>query len=219
MDDELEQQLRQLAKVTCRCVQDSRERKKYLDQMIWQLLRSGKLWRGTGVPKDAYDDILQRTWIYLCCNLCEAKTAHSAFDPNRASVITWINAYIRMRVLDYHLAIEREKRLRVFSQESESGDIIDPVDMLPSPKEPPPIVEELMAWVECESSSLRRIHVRDRPDINCKELILRQLPPATSWKNLAQEFSVSEYTLQGFYQRECLPRLLDAGRRLGYLNT
>lgn len=216
IEDELERQLRQLAKETCSYAEGSSERKQRLEQMIRQLMQSRKLWRGN-VSETDYQDILQKTWIYFCGNLCEATTAGAAYNPQRGSVITWINAYIKMRVLDYQLETERQKRQQASSQLFEDGNTIDPIDTIPSPQEPPPILQEMLAWVERDSKLLRRIHLRDRPEINCKTLILRRLPPETSWRELALEFGVKEDTLQAFYRRECLPRLREAGKQLGYL--
>lgn len=216
--NELDQQLNQSIRKACACARSSLERQHCLDQLIRQLLASGKLWRRSDIPEVDFQDILQRSWIYLCGNLCEATTAAAPYDLARSSVLTWINAYIKMRVLDYRLEIDRAKQLQVSGRVMEDGEVIDPIDLLPAPADPPPILQEILDWVAQERELLRRVHVRDRPDINCKVLILRRLPTdEISWKQLAQEFGVAEETLQGFYRQRCLPRLKEAGRQLGYL--
>jgi hypothetical protein len=215
--NELDQHLSQLICSACAHAQASQERRHQLDQLIRQLMASGKLWRRADIPEADFQEILQKSWIYLCGNLCEATTAAAPYDTTRSSVLTWINAYIKMRVLDYLLEREREKK-RQAGGTMDDGTVIDLIELIPSPVEPPPILQEMLAWVERDSSVLRRIYLRDRPDVNSKTLILRRLPPReTSWKQLAQEFGVAETSLQGFYRQQCLPRLKDAGRELGYL--
>ncbi len=216
--NELDQSFNQLIRKTCACEKDSPQRQSNLDQLIRQLLASGKLWRKADIPEVDYQDILQKSWIYLCCNLCEASTAALPYDPQRSSILTWINAYIKMRVLDYRLELDRIKQERIFRKRLENGTVLDPLALLPAPAEPPPILQEVLAWLERDSAVLARVHLRNHPDINCKALILRRLPPnGTAWKQLAQEFGVAESTLQGFYRQKCLPRLQEAGKHLGYL--
>jgi hypothetical protein len=216
--DDLHQDLRQLAQTACTCSKDTPNRRHYVDQLIQQLIQSGKLWRKSALPEEDYQDILQKSWIYLWCNLCEATTAAAPYDPDRASVVTWINAYIKMRTLDACLELEWKRRNHAYTQESEQGSQLDPIDILPAPAEPPPIVQELLAWLERDRHLLLRIHIRGHFDLNCHSLILRRLPPQeTPWCALAQEFAIPEQTLRGFYRQKCLPRLKEAGKHLGYL--
>lgn len=215
---EQDQPFNQLICAACACEKESLQRQRHLDQLIRQLMASGKLWRQADVPEADYQDILQRSWVYLCCNLCEATTAAMPYNPQRSSILTWINAYIKMRVLDYRLDIGRMKQERVAKKTLTDGTVVDPIAMLPAPVEVPPILQEMLTWLERDSTVLRRVYLRDRPDINCKALILRRLPPnETGWNQLAQEFGVAESTLQGFYRQKCLPRLREAGKQLGYL--
>ena len=215
---ERDQPFNQLICTACACEKESLQRQRHLNQLIRQLMTSGKLWRQADVPEADYQDILQKSWVYLCCNLCEATTAAMPYDPQRSSILTWINAYIKMRILDYRLEIGRMKQERVAAKTLENGTVVDPIAMLPAPAEAPPILQEILTWLERDSAVLRRVHLRDRPDINCKALILRRLPPdETDWNRLAQEFGVAESTLQGFYRQKCLPRLREAGKQLGYL--
>ncbi|MBW4696028.1 MAG: sigma-70 family RNA polymerase sigma factor [Lyngbya sp. HA4199-MV5] len=216
--NERDYQLNQLVCKACACAASSPERQRCLDQLIRQLTESGRLWSRSDIPDADFQDILQKSWIYLCRNLCEATTAAVPYDPTRSSVLTWINAYIKMRVLDYRLENERMKQQQVTARVMEDGNVIHPIDLLPAPNAASPIVQEILAWVERDSVMLCRVHVRDRPDVHCKALILRRLPPdETPWQELAQEFKLSENTLRGFYRQKCLPPLKEAGRQLGYL--
>jgi DNA-directed RNA polymerase specialized sigma24 family protein len=216
--DDLHQHLRQLARKACSCCKDSGDRRDAIDCLIRQLVASGKLWHKAGLSADDYDDILQKTWIYLYGNLCEATTAAQPYDPDRASVLTWINAYIKMRTLDALLDKEWQQRNYAYSPPSTAENPLDPIDLLPAPSEVPPILQELRQWLSDYQTSLCRIHIRDRPQADCHTLILRRLPPEeTPWKTLAQEFDIPEPTLRSFYRQKCLPRLKEAGAQLGYL--
>ncbi len=72
--------------------------------------------------------------------------------------------------------------------------------------------------MQTEASKLRRIHIRDRPDINCQVLIADRLPPEIPWSELAQKYGVAIATLSNFYQRQCFPLLLNFGKSQGYLH-
>ncbi len=201
-----------------RCCATQQDRQRCLEQLIKELLASGKLWhRPSDIPEADYEDILQKSWIYFCCNLCEAATAATPYNPERSSLPTWINAHIRWRILDYRLEKSRENQIRAQGKVMHDGSEIDPIPRIPASPDPPPILQDVQAWLERDVQILRRVHLRDRPDINCYTLIPRRLPPETCWKQLAQTFEITESTLQGFYRRECLPRLRAAGRELGYL--
>lgn len=207
-------QLRQLVIATCSQPRGSLERQRRLNQLIWHIQRSGKLLRGSGVPN--YEDALQQTWLYFCRNLCEAVTA-DPYDSTKASVITWINAYLKRRLQDNYQAVAEQQAKTLSWQPSDLDDSADPIAQLPARPDVPPILDEIQAWLERDGKQLRRIHVRDRPEINCLVLIQRRLPPETSWEQLAQEFGVAIATLSNFYQRECFPRLLSFGQSQGYL--
>jgi hypothetical protein len=215
---DLHQQLRQLVQRTCSCPKGSPERQQHLDRLVREMLRSGKLWRDARVPQQDYEAILQDSWVYFCRNLCEASTAREAYNPERSSPMTWINVYIKMRLLNYHLESKWERIHRENPSPLDDGAFLDPLELIPSPPEIPSLLQEMLDWVAQNGIALRRVHVRDRPDINCQILILCRLPPKTeSWRQLAQKFRISESTLQSFYRRKCLPELKSTGERLGYL--
>lgn len=192
----------------------SKERNKRLNEMIWRIQQSGKLWRDVGVPD--YEDALQQTWLYFCRNLCEATTG-DRYDPQRASVMTWLNAYLKARLDDRRLAAYFDNNVKAKPMLSKDGELLDPLEFIQARPDPPPILEDIREWLEKEGCHLRRIHLRDRPDINCQVLIEHRLPPETAWFVLAQGFGVAIATLSNFYQRECFPLLLNFGKSQGYL--
>lgn len=214
---ELDDQLRQLVEEACKHPPGSLDRQKNLTQII--RLTSRKLWR-EAVPY--YQDALQQTWIYFCQNLCEHKTGQR-YDPSRSSVTTWLNFYLRRRLQDFAITQQQQQARTVsgqarFSRSGEQEDITDPVDNLAAEPDVPPILEEVRTWAEKDiSGELRRVHIEGHPQITCQVLILRRLPPETSWKDLAAELGLGVSTLSSFYQRQCLPRLRKFGQAEGYI--
>ncbi|MGA7934053.1 MAG: sigma-70 family RNA polymerase sigma factor [Kovacikia sp.] len=214
---DLDKQLRQLVEDACKHPPASLERQRCLTQII--RLTSGKLWRE---PVPYYQDALQQTWIYFCQHVCEKGTGER-YDPSRSSVITWLNYYLRRRLQDGFIQVQKQQaktaptQTRV-SASSGPDEQVNPVDLLPASPDVPPILDEVSTWAETDSSGeLRRIHIEGYPQINCQLLILRRLPPETSWKALSEEFGVAVPTLSSFYQRQCLPRLRKFGESQGYI--
>jgi hypothetical protein len=213
---DLEEQLRQLVSQACQHPPGSFQRQRGLTQII--RLISGKLWK-ENTPY--YPDALQQTWVYFCQNICERGTA-DPYDPNRGSVTTWLNAYLKRRLQDFYTDTQKQQASRALRQTRNSRlgeeDEINWVENLAAIPDMPPILDEVKTWVEADpSGELGRVHIEGHPAINCQALILRRLPPETSWKNLAKEFGLSISTLSSFYQRQCLPRLRKFGEAEGYL--
>ncbi|MGB3294144.1 MAG: sigma-70 family RNA polymerase sigma factor [Phormidesmis sp.] len=205
-------QLKQLVQATCRHPAGSPQRQKGLTQLIRIISR--QLWH-TSAPY--YADALQQTWIYFCRNLCEATTTR-AYDPEIASPITWLNAYLRRRLQDFQIA-ENHQRATTVSPASLSAEagLLDPIDRLPAPPDIPPWLEQVRAWAEADpDDELKSIHIGNHPQITVQLLILKRLPPETSWKILAADYGISIGTLSSFYQRQCLKRLRAFGKSQGY---
>ncbi len=213
----LDQTLRQLAIEACCHPPGSVQRQRCLTQII--RLVTPKLWRES---KPYYADALQQTWLYFCRNLCEGLTGEP-YDPNRSSVITWLNAYLKRRLQDgaINVLVERSHLASPKVIANRSGtpeDVLDPVDNIPAQPDMPPMLDSVRSWAEKdESGELRCLHIDGNPDANCQALILRRLPPETSWKELSADYGLAVSTLSSFYQRKCLPRLRNFGQSEGYL--
>jgi DNA-directed RNA polymerase specialized sigma24 family protein len=182
-------------------------------------LTAGKLWKE---HTPYYQDALQQTWVYFCQNLCESKTG-DRYNPDRSSVVTWLNAYLRRRLQDFYIDARKQEATRATSQikqgrSGDQGEWVDPLDAVAAEPDVPPILEAVRLWAEADATGeLTRTHIEGHPAITCQVLILRRLPPETSWKELAAEFGLSVSTLSSFYQRQCLPRLRKFGESEGYL--
>ena len=203
-------ELRRLAGEACRHRPGSVHRQRHLTQLI--RLVKPRLWRD---HNPYYQDALQQTWIYLCQNLCEGKTA-KPYNPDVASVATWLNGYLKFRLLDFEQAAQRERSRYISTYSDEGGATV--VESLPATPEIPPILERVQDWLEQNASELRQVHIVNHPEINCYQLILKRLPPEASWQSLEDEFGVSFKTLESFYRRQCRPRLRAFGQAEGHLN-
>lgn len=210
----IEEQMSQLVRETCKHPPNSSQRRKGLSQLIRLIHKSGKLWRKY---TPYYEDALQMMWQHLCRNLCEAPRG-GQYDPSRGSVTTWLNWYLKRRLQDLRSQAEAEKKRRTFPQSSDAQETLNFIENIAADPDIPPILEETRHWAETDpDGELNGVHIKGRPDITCQVLILRRLPPETSWKTLADEFNCSLPTLAGFYKKQCRPRLRKFGKSQGYL--
>lgn len=210
---ELGERLAQLAAEACSYPPGHVKRQHALTQIV--RLVKPKLWQDS-TPH--YADALQRTWIYFCQNICDGQTGR-CYDPERGSIVTWLNAYLKRRLQD--CAIEDIEHRHRFVSDRLRDDDRSPqaaIDRVAAPQDVPPMLGRVEAWVrEDASGDLRQTHLKHRPDITCQLLILRRLPPEVAWKDLEAELYVTISTLSSFYQRQCLPRLRAFGMSEGFL--
>lgn len=212
--DGLDEQLRLLVEEACKHPPRSRQRRQGLNEIIRLIQKSGKLWR-ENTPY--YQDAEQLTWLYFSRNICEADTGDK-YDPNRSSVTTWLNGYLKRRLQDCRTEAAEEKATRVSGEIPGWDEAIEPVETLEAPPDVPQMLEEVRAWAETDpDGELRRTHIKKRPEVTAQVLILRRLPPETSWKELSAEFGLGVSTLNMFYERQCRPRLRKFGEEQGYL--
>lgn len=211
---ELQETVEKLIAEACSHPPGSLKRQTHLTQII--RLISNQLWRDQA---PYYQDALQQTWIYFCRNLCEATTG-SAYDPDKANVVTWLNAYLKRRLQDGYINTQKQRAITAYPSTSSEpdGKPLAPIDSLPAPPDIPPLLAEVQAWAEADADGvLACTHIKGQPQITCQLLILKRLPPETPWKELAAQLEVSVSTLSSFYQRQCIPLLKEFGRVQGYL--
>jgi hypothetical protein len=207
-----EERLDSLVTEACNHPPGSAARQKNLTRII--RLIAPKLWRE---HTPYYQDALQQTWIYFCQNICEGKTG-KAYDPDRGTIVTWLNYYLKKRLQDLSDAARKRQEKFVSQRLDDSNEAFDLLENIPAEPDVLPLLEQVKQWVEADpDGELSRIHITNRPDMTAQLLILRRLPPETSWKDLAAEFNLSMSTLSSFYQRQCLPRLRKFGESEGYL--
>ncbi len=207
--------LLELVEETCRYPAGSPQRQKGLTKLIRVL--NDQLWHTFDTY---YQDALQQTWIYFCRNLCEATTAR-AYDPTRAKITTWLNAYLKRRLQDFRID-EHDRRAKIIGQSSsvirqDDGTVVDPIDRIPAPPDAPPLLEQVHTWLQTDADgALKSIFITQHPNITAQQLLLKRLPPETPWKELAEEYGLSIGTLSSFYNRKCFPLLREFGKSEGY---
>lgn len=209
---DLERQLRELVKTACSHPPGSAVRQKSLTEII--RLTQSKLWRENTLM---YEDALQQTWLYFCRNICEATTTER-YNPDRASLLTWLNNYLKRRLQDLREDTAKQAKQHVPPIRVVDGATIDIIEEQPAPADIPPILELVRQWVEIDvDGTLQAIHIMGYPDVNCQLLILRRLPPETTWEQLSEELGIPISSLSTFYQRKCLPKLRKFGKSEGYV--
>lgn len=212
--DTFDQELRDLVAQACGCPLGSLERQERLTIVVQRIIDSGKLWKDSA---PYYRDILQKTWIYFCLNLCESKTGE-CYCPTKASVTTWLNAYLKWELHSARITTQKQQTRTAQVRTFNSDESLDPVDLLEAPPDVPPILEIAQQWTEMDiDGELRRVHIQGHPKITCQLLILRRLPPEIGWKELSEELGLPTSTLSSFYQRQCVPRLRKFGEEQGWL--
>lgn len=215
--DGQEEKLRQLVQEACSYKVGSAQRQRNLTRII--KLVTYKLWKES---TPYYQDALQQTWVYFCQNICEGKTGEP-YNPSRGSVSTWLNFYLKRRLQDFYIETEKQKAKTYSNQATglashDSEHQIDPIENIAADPYVPSLLELVKTWVETDpDGELSSIHIANHPELTAKILIMRRLPPETSWKTLATEYNLSISTLSSFYQRQCLPRLRKFGEMEGYL--
>lgn len=215
---DIETLLKQWVAEACKYPPGSRQRQYYLTKVIRAV--SKKLWQER---TPYYEDAMQKTWVYFCRNVCEANSAKGKYDPTKSNVTTWLNNHLRFRLKDAksQQSLEEQRRVSPYrrgSRTGERGELVDPIDQIPAPEPVPDLLSQVRAWIAADpTGELRAKHIKGRPEITCQVLLLRRLPPETSWKDLSSEFGIAIPTLASFYQRQCVPQLRKFGESEGYV--
>jgi hypothetical protein len=207
--------IRQLVVEACSHPPGDPQRQRALTKILRDTLP--KLWRDSS---PYYADALQRTLMFFTENICEAKTGNR-YDPEVATIVTWLNFYLRKRILDAQIAAQTRLKREQSAWSGDDDDNLDPIQQLPAPPDAQSalaILTRVRHWAETdESGELRSLHIKDYPHITAQLMILRRLPPETQLKVLAEELGAGIPTLSSFYQRKCLPLLRNFGEQQGYL--
>ena len=203
-EDHPSAQLELIAKA-CQHLPGSLGRGRFLDKLIREIVKSGKLWKEN---TDYYEEALQKTWIYLSQNLCEATTAKRPYNPEESSIYTWLNSYLKMRLLD--CCIEQQKKQqqissRILSLEGEQDEaIVNSIENQPAEPDASFYVAEVIEWIETDpNNELKSRHIRGKPQVNCQVLLQRQCLYGQSIQEIAKEFGCASSTLYEFLNNDC----------------
>ncbi|MEG3989956.1 hypothetical protein QUA13_22850 [Microcoleus sp. S28C3] len=184
------------------------KRSRLLNQLLTKMKNSGLIWK-ENLPY--YEDALQEQWDFFSSNLCESRTG-TQYDRTRGNVITWFNYYLKRRLQNLALRLERENNRRCSSKTIfKEGKKIEKIEDLPDRDrthilETAQLFTELQAWIDTDPDRVLSKHVRGRPDITC-QVILKGLSAGKSFTVLAAELSCSYSTLYAFHRVQCRPHL------------
>ncbi len=204
-EDHLSAQLKLIAKA-CQYLPGSLGRGRFLSKLIREIVKSGKLWKEN---TDYYEEALQKTWIYLSQNLCEATTAKRPYNPEESSIYTWLNAYLKMRLLDCRLdeqkAKQKQKYRKIVSLEGEQDEaIVNSIENQQAEPDASFYVAEVIEWIETDpNNELKSRHIRGKPQINCQILLQRQCLYGQSLQELAKELGCASSTLYQLFNNDC----------------
>jgi DNA-directed RNA polymerase specialized sigma24 family protein len=84
----------------CESPRRSFQRRQSLSQMVRRVNECGRLWRENSAD---YREALQNMWLYVCEH-------PEKYNPERGSVINWLNTILKYRLLDVHQDRKIEQR-------------------------------------------------------------------------------------------------------------
>ena len=194
--DEIHTKLKALVLEACVYPRTHPRRRKLTNAIVRLVQASGKLYRQPGV---GYEEALQQTWLYFARNLCEATTAKAPYDPDRATLVTWLNAYLQQRLRDGAIAAAQENQTRALPQrDAETGRWLDPLERVPAAADVALLYDRLLDWLENGSDpGLQASATRKRPDVTARSVLRRRLQ-GTTLKEVAARLGVPEGTMRDF---------------------
>jgi hypothetical protein len=212
--DDLNDQLGQWIQAAYQHSGGSPERRKLITRIISTMQRSGRIWRGHPDDHPYYEDALQKTWIWFTKNLCN-------FNPDQGTVLGWFNNALKYRLKDEQIRWFQEQKSIEPPYKGPDGEWREPIDRIPGVPEPEPILDAVLEWLEINRKELYGKYLRDRPKVNCYNLILHRLPLPESymqWSALSDKYGVGMGSLSSFYQDKCMKQLRKFGQSQGYFD-
>ena len=166
------------------------ERQIALTKLIEGILRSGELWcpsRGQ-YSEDVYDEAKQNLFLYVCQNI-------EQYNPQRGSVMVWINMLLRRRFLREAAAKARDQRVIQVTTESNLDYLL--------PEQKPSLSERVRELIEEDPANIfKQEYIGDNIEANFQAIAMRRLREET-WQEISSEFRIPVSTLSSFYYR-CL---------------
>ena len=199
----------QLVLEACQYPRGNLKQQQCLTQIMRLVEQSKQLWHE---DTPGYEDALHNTWVHFGNNINQVSKGETR-DPQFNNVISWFNQSLQIHLRDCSNNCDNPKD-QVHDGENhlptEDDTILNESVQVKSNQS---LLEATHRWIEADpTGELQRVHIPNRPDINCQILMRRLLPPTTSWEQLALEYDLDVTQLSRFYQRECLPRLSKFGR-------
>lgn len=187
--DTLEEGLQELAIAAQGHPPQSLKQQLLLNQLVEKIWHSGQLccpYQGRFPPElyeEIYEEARQQLWIYICTNI-------DRFDPDRASVLAWVNYLFKKRFFP-------EVMEEIIEGET------DPVtENSLAYLEENPLLSELLREIIIEDPEnlFKTIHLKGEPRANWQFLSIAKLEGKT-WKAIALEVERPLNTVREWYIR------------------
>ncbi|MEM8639638.1 MAG: sigma-70 family RNA polymerase sigma factor [Cyanobacteria bacterium P01_G01_bin.54] len=211
-NDQLNAELKRLARQAQDNPEGSPLRQRSLNQLLRLLQASGKLRRPyphqfNYLYEEIYAEALQRLFIYICQKI-------DLYRPEK-EVLQWVNFMLKTRFF-YEarqdcVPFYRPERQKLSRQPWLRVEELEQTLPGKVPRAAPPTLEDQARdYIESDPDGcLTQKHLRGHPEITLQILLLRILA-GYKWHELAQEFAVPLPTLHSFYSRQlqkCMPQL------------
>lgn len=197
-----EQQLQELALQVKQHPQGTTARRIALSKLIdgiYKIYKENKLFHPyTGrfkkkVYEDIYDEAVQNLFLYICKNI-------DKYDPQRATIITWINMLLSQRFFKEAIpkiigkaneinleSLEHLEDLTSNNSDSENNYISACL--------------KIRRYIENDpNGTFREAQMKKYPQVNFKEIAIKRVS-GISWQQISSELNIPIATLSTFYQR------------------
>jgi hypothetical protein len=197
---------------------ESVERQAAFSEIVRLVMASGKLWRESTIY---YPDALQEMWEYCLQHIDDPE---QGYDPSLCTVTTWLDDRLKKILRRYRDRKRRQQKRHLMPFQADSGQLVDPVDMLVAPADSHNALRmwtALILWVRNDPDHKLRSRTCMRyPHVNARTLLLRRLPPnEQSWDDIAAELGADKKYLAQWYSRYCNSLLREWGQGEGYLDN
>lgn len=195
--NQLDEQLKELAKEAQRHPQKTKERRIALTQLVNAIWQSGRLCHPNSgqfqsVYEDIYDEAVQNLFFYICQNDNIRK-----YNSERASVIVWVNMLLTRRFFPEAIPkiIGKVNEIYLETSDLERIKLSEPISLF----------EQVRQCLEDDPEGLfRSEHIKAHPEANFQAIAKRRYSGVT-WKEISAEWGIELKSLNTFYHR-CLKK-------------
>ncbi|GBF82020.1 hypothetical protein [Aphanothece sacrum] len=201
---ELDARLRKLALEAKRHPSKSRERQKYLHQLISEIQQLSQQIHldcpsdYQGSYREIYAVALQRTYRYICENI-------DSYQPEKAEVMRWFKFLLKKKFPDAIGEIFNPGRNRNWSNTKRRS--LDDINSSPKENientnnETMSLSEQIVQCIQEDPEGLfKEKKMRSNPEVNFRWLVRKRIE-RYSWEEIAQEVNVNVSAISNFYQR------------------
>ena len=189
-NDTLEERLLELAIAAQGQPPRSPQRQRTLNQLVEEIWHSGQLcypYQGRFPPElyqEIYEEAGQQLWIYICSNL-------DRFDPNRASVLGWVNYLFKKRFFPEVMEDIVNSATNPLMDENSWGE-----------SEEDPLLSELVREIIIEDPDniFKNTHLRGEPRANWQFISIAKFEGKT-WQEIALQVERALNTVREWYIR------------------